>query len=315
MFRTGLPFLKKVPKRLQLFESCPSIRLFGIRGFKMTALTEVSCNKSFNGLQKVFSHESSECKCKMTFSVYLPSQSESGTCPTLIYLSGLTCTDQNVTTKGGFQRLAAQYGMIVVCPDTSPRGCGIEGEDDSYDFGSGAGFYVDATEEKWKKNYRMYSYVTKELFDLIVQNFPVNPEKVAITGHSMGGHGALIIALKNPDKFKSVSAFAPICNPINCPWGQKAFNGYLGPDENTWKEYDACELVKAYDGAPREILIDQGQADNFYTQKQLLPENFVDACRVSRTACIMNLREGYDHSYYFIATFMEDHFKFHSQHL
>lgn len=281
----------------------------------MSGLTEVSCNTSFNGLQKVFSHESSECKCKMTFSVFLPSQSENGPCPTLIYLSGLTCTDQNVTTKGGFQRLAAQYGMIVVCPDTSPRGCKIEGEDDSYDFGSGAGFYLDATEEKWKTNYRMYSYVVDELFDLIVKSFPVNPDKIGITGHSMGGHGALTIALKNPDKFKSVSAFAPICNPIKCPWGQKAFNGYLGPDENTWKEYDACELVRSYEGAPREILIDQGKGDNFYNQKQLLPENFLAACRDSQTACIMNLREGYDHSYYFIATFMEDHLKFHSQHL
>ncbi|XP_001198332.3 S-formylglutathione hydrolase [Strongylocentrotus purpuratus] len=309
-------FVKGITKSTQIKNWFEHSHIFqGYRTRKMSGLTEVSCNKSFGGLQKVFSHDSSECKCKMTFSVYLPSQSESGPCPTLIYLSGLTCTDQNVTNKGGFQRVAAQYGMVVVCPDTSPRGCSIEGEDESYDFGSGAGFYLDATEEKWKTNYRMSSYVTKELFDLIVNSFPVNPDKVAITGHSMGGHGALTLGLKNPHLFKSISAFAPICNPISCPWGQKAFKGYLGPDENTWKEYDACELVSCYDGPPREILIDQGKGDNFYNQKQLLPENFVTSCQVSRTGCIMNLREGYDHSYYFISTFMEDHIKFHSQHL
>ncbi|XP_077987311.1 S-formylglutathione hydrolase-like isoform X2 [Glandiceps talaboti] len=281
----------------------------------MAALTETASNKMFGGLQKVFTHESSECKCKMTFGVYLPPQIESEKCPVLYWLSGLTCTEQNFVTKAGAQRVAAEHGIVIVAPDTSPRGCKIEGEDDSYDFGSGAGFYVDATEDKWKTNYRMYSYITKELPEIINSNFNVKPGVASIFGHSMGGHGALICTLKNPGKYKSVSAFAPICNPMECPWGQKAFNGYLGANQESWKEYDATQLVSKYNGPVLDILIDQGQGDNFYSGKQLLPENFVSACRDNKVPVVFRLQEGYDHSYYFIATYVEDHIKHHAKHL
>lgn len=277
------------------------------------ALEEKSCNKMFGGLQKVFTHESSECKCKMNFGVFIPPQAESEKCPVLYYLSGLTCTEQNFVTKAGAQRVAAELGIIIVAPDTSPRGCNIEGEEDNWDFGTGAGFYVDATTEKWKNNYRMYSYVTKELPNLVNANFPTLPDNVGIFGHSMGGHGALISALKNPGMYRSVSAFAPICNPVNCPWGDKAFSGYLGSDRETWKSYDACELVKSYNGPPLEFLIDQGKADNFYTVKQLLPENFVKACGQGRVPVVLRMQEDYDHSYYFIATFMEEHIRHHAK--
>ncbi|XP_053403305.1 S-formylglutathione hydrolase-like isoform X3 [Mercenaria mercenaria] len=286
-----------------------------VRYHKMAALTEVSSNKMFNGLQKVFSHESKECKCTMKFGVYLPPQAEDKKCPVLYWLSGLTCTEQNFVTKAGAQRVAAEKGIIIVAPDTSPRGVEIEGQDDSYDFGSGAGFYVNATEEKWKTNYRMYSYITSELPDLINSNFKTNPDKMSIFGHSMGGHGALICAMKNPGKYKSVSAFSPISNPINAPWGKKAFTGYLGEDQSKWQEYDATELVKKYNGPPLNILIDQGKSDNFYVDKQLLPENLVDACKSSNVPVVLRVQEGYDHSYYFIATFVEEHINHHAQYL
>ncbi|XP_070538674.1 S-formylglutathione hydrolase-like [Ptychodera flava] len=281
---------------------------------KMAAITQVSSNKMFGGLQKVYSHESAECKCKMTFGVYLPPAAETDKCPVLYWLSGLTCTEQNFVTKAGAQRVAAELGIIVVAPDTSPRGCNIEGEDESYDFGSGAGFYVDATEEKWKTNYRMYSYVTKELPEIINKNFPTKPESASIFGHSMGGHGALICAFKNPGKYKSVSAFAPICNPVVCPWGQKAFTGYLGSNQETWKEHDATHLVAKYNGPILDILIDQGKDDNFLAG-QLFPENFVSACRENKVPVVLRMQEGYDHSYFFIATFVEDHIRHHAKYL
>lgn len=277
-------------------------------------LEEISSAKCFGGSQKVFKHHSSELKCDMKFGVYVPPISAAQKVPVLYWLSGLTCTEQNFITKAGAQRTAAEQGIMIVAPDTSPRSCGVEGEDDSYDFGSGAGFYVDATEENWKTNYRMFSYVTKELPALIASNFPVLPEKQSVFGHSMGGHGALICFLKNPGLYKSVSAFSPICNPVQCPWGQKALAGYLGSDKETWKEYDATELVKNYDGPIPDILIDQGTDDQFYPS-QLLPENFVEACRSKNVPVTLRMQEGYDHSYYFISSFVEDHVKHHARHL
>lgn len=277
-------------------------------------LEEISSAKCFGGSQKVFKHHSSELKCDMKFGVYVPPISAAQKVPVLYWLSGLTCTEQNFITKAGAQRTAAEQGIMIVAPDTSPRSCGIEGEDDSYDFGTGAGFYVDATEENWKTNYRMFSYVTKELPALIASNFPVLPEKQSVFGHSMGGHGALICFLKNPGLYKSVSAFSPICNPVQCPWGQKALAGYLGGNKETWKEYDASELVKNYDGPIPDILIDQGTDDQFYPS-QLLPENFVEACRSKNVPVTLRMQEGYDHSYYFISSFVEDHVKHHARHL
>jgi len=280
----------------------------------MGEVTEVSKNKMFGGWQKVFSHDSKELKCKMNFGIYLPPQAENEKVPVLWYLSGLTCTEQNFVTKAGAQKYAAEHGIALIAPDTSPRGCNIEGEDDAYDFGSGAGFYVDATEEKWKTNYRMYSYVTKELPEVVNANFPVLPDKQSITGHSMGGHGALICFLKNPGQYKSVSAFAPICNPVECAWGQKAFKGYLGEgNQEAWKEYDACNLVKKYNGPPVDILCDQGTADNFLPQGQLLPDNFIAACAEAKVPVISRLQDGYDHSYYFMATFMGEHVAHHAK--
>lgn len=282
----------------------------------MSGLQEVSSNKCFGGFQKVFSHQSAELKCSMKFGIYLPPAAEGiNRVPVLYWLSGLTCTEQNFITKAGAQKYAAEHGLIIVAPDTSPRGCGIEGEDDTYDFGSGAGFYLDATTDKWKKNYRMFSYISKELPELINAKFPTIPDKQSIFGHSMGGHGALICALKNPGLYRSASAFAPICNPIKCPWGQKAFTGYLGSDTKTWQEYDSTSLVQKYNGPPLELLIDQGKADNFLGEKQLLPENLMEACTMTKMPIIMRMQEGYDHSYFFIASFIEDHIKHHAKFL
>lgn len=281
----------------------------------MSAITEVSSNKMFGGSQKVYSHESKETKCTMKFGIFIPPQAEDTKCPVLYWLSGLTCTEQNFITKAGAQRVAAELGLIIVAPDTSPRGVNIEGEDDSYDFGSGAGFYVDATEDKWKNNYRMYSYITKELPDVINSEFNTKPDRIAIFGHSMGGHGALICALRNPGKYKSVSAFAPITNPMKCPWGQKAFKGYLGDKTSAWEEYDATVLVQKYNGPPLDIFVDQGKSDNFYIEGQLLPDNLISACASNKQPITCRLQEGYDHSYFFIATFMEDHIRHHAKHL
>ncbi|KAJ8734742.1 hypothetical protein PYW08_013992 [Mythimna loreyi] len=284
----------------------------------MESVTLVSSNKIFGGHQEVYSHESSELNCKMNFSLYLPPQAEGGDVklPVIFYLSGLSCSEQNFITKSGFQRYAAEHGIIVVGPDTSPRGVKIPGDDDSWDFGVAAGFYLDASKEPWSKNYRMASYVNKELHELVVQNIlshVADPERVGIMGHSMGGHGALISTLRNPGLYKSASAFAPICNPMQCPWGVKAFNGYLGEDKSKWAEWDATELVKKYDGPPLTLFIDQGDSDQFYLQKQLLPENLVEACRSVGVPVILNIRDGYDHSYYYISTYIGEHFDFHAK--
>jgi len=226
---------------------------------RMSRVTEVSSSKAFGGLQKVFSHESTELKCKMNFSLFVPPKALDGEqCPVLYFLSGLTCTEQNFITKCGFQKYASQHNLIVVGPDTSPRGVNIPGEDDAYDFGSGAGFYLNATQDPWKTNYRMFNYVTDELPSLVESEFSfVLPYSRSITGHSMGGHGALICSLKKPGFYSSTSAFAPINNPTRVPWGKKAFNGYLGPDEEAWKEWDATCLAEKYSGPPLSIFVDQ----------------------------------------------------------
>ncbi|CAN7943268.1 unnamed protein product [Ixodes pacificus] len=277
----------------------------------MEALTLVSSNKCFGGLQKVYSHFSSTLKCTMKFAIFLPPKSEAAPVPLLYWLSGLTCTEQNFIQKAGAQKYASELSLAIVCPDTSPRGCNIEGEEDSWDLGTGAGFYVDATQGKWKENYKMYSYVTKELPSLM-ENFPVDTKRQGIFGHSMGGHGALTCALKNPGMYKSVSAFAPICNPVDCPWGKKVFSNYLGDDQKAWEEHDATCLVQKYKGPPLMLLVDQGTEDGFLKDQQLLPERLLDASQKSGVGITLRMQEGYDHSYFFIATFIEDHLKHHA---
>jgi len=254
----------------------------------------------------------------MKFAIYLPPK-VGVKAPVIYWLSGLTCTEQNFMTKAGAQQYAAEYNMIVVAPDTSPRNCGIPGEDDSDDFGTGAGFYVDATQEPWSKNYRMYSYITQELPEVIAENFPADPERQSIMGHSMGGHGALVCYLRNPGKYRSVSTFSAICNPSACPWGRKAFSGYLGgsPDnpDPEWKKYDATHLMAHFDGPPVEILLDQGGSDVFLERGQLLPQNLTAACKEAQVPFVLHMREGYDHSYFYIATFIGEHFKHHDRYL
>jgi S-formylglutathione hydrolase len=276
-------------------------------------LTQKSSAKCFGGFIRRYSHFSHVLQCTMHFTVFVPPQSANKP-PVLYWLSGLTCTDENFITKAGAQKSAALNNIFLVCPDTSPRGVNIEGETDSWDFGSGAGFYVTATDPKWSKHYNMYDYVVNELPHLINNNFSVDSTHNSIFGHSMGGHGALICALKNPGKYKSVSAFAPISNPINCPWGQKAFTGYLGSNKENWKNWDATELVNQYNGPNLDILIDQGTEDKFLGEKQLLPENFQSAAS-SKHHLTLRMQEGYDHSYYFISTFIDDHIKHHAAHL
>lgn len=280
------------------------------------AVVEISSYKMFGGFQKVFSHKSKILGCDMKFGIYLPPQEKVKQVPVIYWLSGLTCTEANFIEKSGAQRYASEHGIIIVNPDTSPRNLNLPGDKDNWDFGEGASFYVDATQEPWKNHYQMYSYVTTELPDLINTNFNVIEGQQSIMGHSMGGHGALICALKNPGLYKSVSAFAPIVNPTQCPWGTKAFNGYLGPQETSdWKQWDATELVGKYDGPPLEILIDQGMNDKFLHDKQLLLDNFIKACKDSGMPGIFNKQEGYDHSYYFIASFIGAHIAHHKKYL
>ncbi|KAF2837995.1 S-formylglutathione hydrolase [Patellaria atrata CBS 101060] len=273
---------------------------------------------SFGGKLLKLTHKSSSTNTSMGLNLYLPPQSSSSKVPVLFYLSGLTCTGDNCSEKGFFQHGASKHGIAVVYPDTSPRGLNIQGEDDAYDFGSGAGFYVDATKDPWSKGYNMYTYITEELPKALFESFKeLDESRVGITGHSMGGHGALTLFLKNPGKYKSCSAFAPISNPINAPWGQKAFKGYFGEDQQEkWKEHDATELVKKWSG-PLELLIDVGTGDNFYKQKQLLPENFVAAAKEAGNDRGINLRfqSDYDHSYYFMASFADEHVEWHAKRL
>lgn len=271
----------------------------------------VSQTKCFGGSIEVFSHRSTACNAPMKFAIYLPPQAKERSLPVLYFLSGLTCTEENFMAKAGAQQFAAKYGLILVAPDTSPRNTGIAGEDDDWDFGTGAGFYVDATAEPWHQHYRMYSYVVEELPELVNENFPVLRDRQSITGHSMGGHGALVCALRNPDRYRSVSAFAPICSPMQCQWGEKAFSNYLGANREDWRSYDASELVRIRK-FPRSILIDQGSEDKFLSN-QLLPDVLQKACEEVGQPLNLRFQTGYDHSYYFIASFIEDHLRFHAE--
>jgi S-formylglutathione hydrolase len=265
-------------------------------------------------------HLSAACQGSMTFAIFLPPQAQQGTqlskVPALYWLSGLTCNDENFSQKAGAFALAAELGMAIIMPDTSPRGAGIEGEDDAYDLGTGAGFYVDATQAPWSKAYNMYSYVTEELPNIIQSNYAVN-DQAAISGHSMGGHGALICALKNPGKYASVSAFAPITSPSQCPWGQKGLTAYLGSDEATWAPWDTNQLVQKNHTAgitPQALLIDQGTSDPFYVD-QLMPKLFNETCERLQYPIDYREREGYDHSYYYISSFIEEHLLYHATYL
>ncbi len=277
-------------------------------------LKKISSVKSFDGSLQTYSHKSEVCNCDMTFSIYLPPQAENEKLPVIYWLSGLTCTNENFMTKAGFQKYASELGIIVVTPDTSPRGANIEGENDSWDFGTGAGFYLNAIQKPWSDYYNMYDYITKELTQIINDNFPVDSNRVSITGHSMGGHGALIIAFNNQNKYKSVSAFSPISAPMQCPWGIKAFTNYLGENKNEWEKYDATELIKSKNiNIP--IMIDQGDADNFLKDGQLRPDLLMEAAKEKFLDVNLRMQKDYDHSYYFIATFIEDHLRFHAKYL
>ncbi|WP_417457479.1 S-formylglutathione hydrolase [Kordiimonas sp.] len=273
-------------------------------------ISETAC---FGGVQGYYKHTSETLGCEMRFSVFSPRQSREGRVPVLWYLSGLTCTEDNATVKAGFQRATNELGLMVICPDTSPRGDEVP-DDDGYDFGKGAGFYVDATVAPWAKNFRMYSYITEELPALVADKFPADMAAQGITGHSMGGHGALTIFLKNRGRYKSVSAFAPIVSPMNCPWGEKALTGYIGADRTAWADYDACALMEKFGAVDTEILIDQGLADNFL-EGQLKPELFEAACQKAGQKLTLRKHAGYDHSYFFISTFIEDHLRHHAAQL
>ena len=271
----------------------------------------VSSNKSFGGWHKRYRHRSSSLNCDMVFAVYLPPQAEQGArLPVLYWLSGLTCTDENFMQKAGAQRMAAELGLIIIAPDTSPRGEGVADDaNGAYDFGLGAGFYVNATQEPFASHYRMYDYVVQELPALIEANFPVS-DKRGIAGHSMGGHGALICALKNPGRYQSVSAFSPISNPMNCPWGEKAFSLYLGEERSRWREWDASVLIaEAEEKLP--ILVDQGDRDDFL-EGQLKPQVLQAAAKAAAHPLTLRMQQGYDHSYYFIASFIDDHLRHHA---
>jgi S-formylglutathione hydrolase len=279
-----------------------------------TPFEVISQHRSFGGVVGFYRHDAATTACAMRFSVFTPPQAEKGRVPVLYYLAGLTCTEETFMMKAGAQRIAAELGLMLVAPDTSPRGVKVPGDTDSWDFGVAAGFYVDATEAPWSAHYRMYSYVTQELPALIDAGFPVERERQGIFGHSMGGHGALVIALKNPQRYRSVSAFAPIAAPKRCPWGQKAFTGYLGEDRGQWRAYDATELVAEVKDAARRppILIDQGSADQFL-EAQLHPHLFEEAGRRVGYPVTLRRQPGYDHGYYFISTFMEDHLRHHQR--
>jgi len=267
--------------------------------------------KEFGGYLNRYRHASSSCHCEMTFSVYLPPQAAEHKVPALYWLSGLTCSDDNARVKAGAQRYAAEQGIALVFADTSPRGDEVADEKDRYDLGQGAGFYVNATQPPWSAHYQMYDYINTELPALLEKNLPLLPGVKSVSGHSMGGHGALVSALKNPQAYRSVSAFSPICNPVHCDWGKGCFSAYLGEDVNQWQAYDATELIKA--GARvGEILIDQGTADEFYDEGQLLPENLQQACDAAAQPLKLRLQDGYDHSYHFIASFIGEHIAFHA---
>jgi S-formylglutathione hydrolase len=275
----------------------------------VTTLTKETSARMFGGESTFFTHRSEACDCDMTFSVFLPPLARAADRPVLYWLSGLTCTAENFTVKAGAQRYAAQHGLILVAPDTSPRG-GDVANDEGYDLGQGAGFYVNATNDPWAAHFHMYDYIVDELSEAVAANFPANMARQGIFGHSMGGHGALTLALKNPGRYSSVSAFAPIVAPTQCPWGEKALGAYLGDDRAAWEAHDAtCLVADAEERLP--ILIDQGSADDFL-EEQLKPQLFASACNKARHPLELRMQEGYDHSYYFIASFIEDHIRHHA---
>ncbi len=279
---------------------------------KLETLSETNC---FGGRIGFYRHRSAVNDCEMQFSIYLPPQAKSGRLPVLTFLSGLTCTEENFMVKSGAQRVAAELGLMIVAPDTSPRGDSVPDDPDgAYDFGLGAGFYLNATEEPWSRHYQMYDYITEELPGLVFEHFPGDPDRQGLTGHSMGGHGALTIGLRNADVYKSLSAFAPICTTLGSPWGQKALGHYLGQDRSTWQVYDAAEVARRYaDGAAHsKILVDQGLADVFL-EEQLQPELLEAACAASGLPLELRRHDGYDHGYYFISTFIEDHLRHHAR--
>jgi len=282
-------------------------------------LEEIGSNLSFGGQQLRYRHHSNILNCDMTFSIYLPPQAKQAPVPVLYWLSGLTCSDENFVTKAGAQQHAAEYGLAIVCPDTSPRGEGVpDDEESAYDFGLGAGFYINATEQPWATHYQMYDYVVEELPALINAEFPVDGSKVAISGRSMGGHGALTVALKNPERYCSVSAFSPICSPINCPWGQKALSKYIGDEsQGHWNSQDTVELVKIADDQLKQsmpVLVDQGDADNFLAE-QLNTQLLIDTAEQVGFPMQIRFQSGYDHSYFFIASLIGEHIRFHSNYL
>jgi S-formylglutathione hydrolase len=276
----------------------------------VTALETLAEHRCFGGVQGYYRHESRECDSPMRFSVYRPPAAESGRVPVLYYLAGLTCNEETFAIKSGAQRVAAELGLMLVAPDTSPRIPRLPGDDSAWDFGLGAGFYVDAAREPWSRHYRMYSYVTRELPAIVAASFPARAGVQGIFGHSMGGHGALVCALRNPGSYQSLSAFAPVAAPSRCPWGTKAFSGYLGDDRNAWSEYDATELVSRR-AFPGRILIDQGLSDTFL-HEQLRPEAFETAAREAGQDLELRRHPGYDHGYYFIASFVEEHLRHHA---
>ena len=276
----------------------------------ITTLSEHAC---FGGVQGFYQHDSDETRTPMKFGVFVPPQAKSGPVPVLFYLAGLTCNEETFAIKAGAQRLAAELGLMVVTPDTSPRGTGVAGADDAWDFGTGAGFYLDASEAPWNAHWRMGGYVTRELRALVLEHFEARDDRVGLFGHSMGGHGALTLALNHPGLYQSVSAFAPIAAPMQCPWGEKAFKGYLGEDRAAWARHDATELIKAGARVP-PLLIDQGLADKFLAE-QLHPELFEAACLAAGQPLELRRHDGYDHGYYFIASFIGDHLAHHARHL
>mgnify|MGYP003575044426 CR=1 FL=1 len=274
------------------------------------SIERVSESRCFDGRQLVYKHASSVCACTMRFAVYLPPAAERGPVPALYWLSGLTCTEENFSVKSGAQRYAAELGLALIIPDTSPRGVNIPGEDAQMDVGTGAGFYVNATEPPWAAHYRMYDYIRDELPAVVNANLPVDAARVSISGHSMGGHGAIILGIRNPQKFRSVSAFAPIASASQSGWGQHALTAYLGADRRRWSEYDAAAVIRAKPSR-HELLVDQGMADPYLTQ--LLPNELKEACRASGQRLTYRERAGYDHGYYFVSTFIAEHLRFHAE--
>ena len=277
----------------------------------MTALRTLAQHACFGGVQSFYEHDSSVIGLPMRFGVYLPPQAQNGPVPALFFLAGLTCNEETFAFKAGAQRVAAELGLAIITPDTSPRGAGVAGESDSWDFGVGAGFYLDATQAPWAAHWKMGSYVARELFDLITAEFPIAPNRIGISGHSMGGHGALTLALKHPERFRSASALAPICAPTQCPWGEKAFSGYVGTDRAQWESHDATALIQA-GRRIGPLLIDQGEADKFLAE-QLHPHLLEAACQAAGQALTLRRHAGYDHGYFFVSTFIADHLHHHAR--